>query len=135
MQAEGISRLPSVSYLLIENPDEKILELGQISSEHSYSQSWEMVHQMGDKSYPLATLTVQADLSMILYHLGKHALLLLTFEAVKVFLLAVVCLIIVYRLVVKRLMTMSSQINQQQLEDNKPRYLTPTETRVNFLPT
>ncbi|MDE1027909.1 hypothetical protein OS111_25995, partial [Escherichia coli] len=67
VQAEGISRLPSVSYLLIENPDEKILELGQISSEHSYSQSWEMVHQMGDKSYPLATLTVQADLSMILY--------------------------------------------------------------------
>ncbi|MFA0070257.1 hybrid sensor histidine kinase/response regulator, partial [Vibrio breoganii] len=39
VQAEGISRLPSVSYLLIESPDEKILELGQKTSGQSYSQS------------------------------------------------------------------------------------------------
>ncbi|KWT99606.1 two-component system sensor histidine kinase/response regulator [Vibrio toranzoniae] len=127
VQAEGISRPPSVSYLLIENPDEKILELGKMSSEQSYSQSWEMVHQMGDKSYPLATLTVQSDLGMIFDHFEEQVLLLIAFEAVKIFLLSLVCLTIVYHLVVKRLITMSNQINQQQLEDNKPRYLTPTE--------
>ncbi|MCZ8502205.1 response regulator [Vibrio lentus] len=127
VQAEGISRLPSVSYLLIESPDEKILELGQATSGQSYSQSWEMVHQMGGKDYPLATLTVQADLSIILDDFEERVLLLLAFEAVKIFLLSLVCLTIVYRLVVKRLMIMSSQINQQQVEDNKPRFLTPTE--------
>ncbi|MCF7506846.1 response regulator [Vibrio sp. L3-7] len=126
VQAEGISRLPSVSYLLIESPDEKILELGQLTSGQSYSQSWEMVHQMGGKDYPLATLTVQSDLSMILNDFEERVLLLLAFEAVKIFLLSVVCLTIVYRLVVKRLMVMSSQINEQQVDDNKPRFLTPT---------
>ncbi|MDH6015516.1 response regulator [Vibrio splendidus] len=128
VQAEGISRLPSVSYLLIESPDEKILELGQKTSGQSYSQSWEMVHQMGGTDFPLATLTVQSDLSMILNDFEERVLLLLAFEAVKIFLLSLVCLTIVYRLVVKRLMTMSSQINQQQVEDNKPRFITPTDS-------
>lgn len=128
VQAEGISRLPSVSYLLIESPDEKILELGQKTSGQSYSQSWEMVHQMGGTDFPLATLTVQSDLSMILNDFEERVLLLLAFEAVKIFLLSLVCLTIVYRLVVKRLMTMSSQINQQQVEDNKPRFITATDS-------
>ncbi|NOJ03148.1 response regulator [Vibrio splendidus] len=128
VQAEGISRLPSVSYLLIESPDEKILELGQKTSGQSYSQSWEMVHQMGGTDFLLATLTVQSDLSMILNDFEERVLLLLAFEAVKIFLLSLVCLTIVYRLVVKRLMTMSSQINQQQVEDNKPRFITPTDS-------
>ncbi|MEZ8123363.1 response regulator [Vibrio splendidus] len=128
VQAEGISHLPSVSYLLIESPDEKILELGQKTSGQSYSQSWEMVHQMGGTDFPLATLTVQSDLSMILNDFEERVLLLLAFEAVKIFLLSLVCLTIVYRLVVKRLMTMSSQINQQQVEDNKPRFITPTDS-------
>ncbi|MEZ8444609.1 response regulator [Vibrio splendidus] len=128
VQAEGISRLPSVSYLLIESPDEKILELGQKTSGQSYSQSWEMVHQMGGTDFPLATLTVQSDLSMILNDFEERVLLLLAFEAVKIFLLSLVCLTIVYRLVVKRLMTMSSQINQQQVDDNKPRFITPTDS-------
>ncbi|MEZ9545891.1 hybrid sensor histidine kinase/response regulator [Vibrio sp. 10N.286.55.E10] len=128
VQAEGISRLPSVSYLLIENPDEKILELGSPTAGQSYSQSWEMVYQMGGKDFPLATLTVQSDLSMILNDFEERVLLLLAFEAVKIFLLSLVSLAIVYRLVVKRLMTMSSQINEQQVEDNKPRFLTPTDS-------
>ncbi|MEZ9519090.1 response regulator [Vibrio splendidus] len=128
VQAEGISRLPSVSYLLIESPDEKIIELGQKTSGQSYSQSWEMVHQMGGTDFPLATLTVQSNLSMILNDFEERVLLLLAFEAVKIFLLSLVCLTIVYRLVVKRLMTMSSQINQQQVEDNKPRFITPTDS-------
>ncbi|MEZ8901379.1 response regulator [Vibrio sp. 10N.247.310.34] len=128
VQAEGISRLPSVSYLLIESPDEKILELGQQTSGQSYSQSWDMVHQMGGSEFQLATLTVQSDLSMILNDFEDRVLLLLAFEAVKIFLLSLVCLTIVYRLVVKRLMTMSSQINHQQVEDNKPRFLTPTNS-------
>ena len=128
VQAEGISRLPSVSYLLIESPDEKILELGKKTEGQSYSQSWEMVHQMAGTDFPLATLTVQSDLSMILNDFEERVLLLLAFEAVKIFLLSLVCLTIVYRLVVKRLMTMSSQINQQQVEDNKPRFITPTES-------
>ncbi|MEZ8396694.1 response regulator [Vibrio splendidus] len=128
VQAEGISRLPSVSYLLIESPDEKILELGQKTAGQSYSQSWEMVHQMGGTDFPLATLTVQSDLSMILNDFEERVLLLLAFEAVKIFLLSLVCLTIVYRFVVKRLMTMSSQINQQQVEDNKPRFITPTDS-------
>lgn len=128
VQAEGISRLPSVSYLLIESPDEKILELGSPTTGQSYSQSWEMVYQMGGKDFPLATLTVQSDLSMILNDFEERVLLLLAFEAVKIFLLSLVSLAIVYRLVVKRLMTMSSQINEQQVEDNKPRFLTPTDS-------
>ncbi|MFA0112169.1 response regulator [Vibrio sp. 10N.261.46.E11] len=128
VQAEGISRLPSVSYLLIESPDEKILELGQQAPGQSYSQSWDMVHQMGGSEFELATLTVQSDLSMILNDFEDRVLLLLAFEAVKIFFLSLVCLTIVYRLVVKRLMTMSSQINHQQVEDNKPRFLTPTDS-------
>lgn len=76
----------------------------------------------GGKDFPLATLTVQSDLSMILNDFEERVLLLLAFEAVKIFLLSLVSLAIVYRLVVKRLMTMSSQINEQQVEDNKPRF-------------
>ncbi|WP_299689923.1 response regulator [uncultured Vibrio sp.] len=128
VQAEGISRLPSVSYLLIESPDEKILEIGEPTIGQSYSQSWKMTHQMGNQDFVLATLTVQSDLSMILNDFEARVLLLLAFEAVKMFLLSLVCLTIVYRLVVKRLMIMSSQINKQQIAGNSPRFLKPTNS-------
>ncbi|MEL0611395.1 hypothetical protein, partial [Vibrio echinoideorum] len=72
-----------------------ILELGQLSSGQSYSQSWEMVNDLGGKDYPLATLTVQSDLCMILNDFEDRVLLLLAFKAVIIFLLSVVCLTIV----------------------------------------
>lgn len=64
-QAEGAMRMPSVDYLRIANEDEVIVELGTALSEDVVERSWPMQYRVGDKTYDLATLTVQADLSSI----------------------------------------------------------------------
>lgn len=113
VQAEGVFQLPTVSYLLIEDSNQTVIELGQPIIGRAYSKTWDMVYQMGGKDYPLATLTVQSDLNLILDDFADRVLVLAIFEAVKVFLLSLVCLTVVYRLVVRRLMTISAQIDEQ----------------------
>lgn len=76
------------------------------------------------KEYPLAKLTVQSDLNLILNDFVDRVLVLAVFEAVKVFLLSLVCLTVVYRLVVRRLMTISAQIDEQDQQAG-PQKLTP----------
>ncbi len=113
VQAESVFQLPTVSYLLIEDDNQVVTELGQPIVGRAYSKTWDMVYKMGGKEYPLATLTVQSDLNLILDDFVDRVLVLAVFEAVKVFLLSLVCLTVVYRLVVRRLMTISSQIDEQ----------------------
>ncbi|WP_285352953.1 histidine kinase dimerization/phospho-acceptor domain-containing protein, partial [Vibrio sp. D173a] len=124
VQAEGVFQLPTVSYLLIEDSNQTVIELGQPIIGRAYSKTWDMVYQMGGKDYPLATLTVQSDLNLILDDFADRVLVLAIFEAVKVFLLSLVCLTVVYRLVVRRLMTISSQIDEQDQQAG-PQKLAP----------
>ena len=124
VQAEGVFQLPTVSYLLIEESNQTVIELGQPIIGRAYSKTWDMVYQMGGKDYPLATLTVQSDLNLILDDFADRVLVLAIFEAVKVFLLSLVCLTVVYRLVVRRLMTISSQIDEQDQQAG-PQNLAP----------
>ncbi|NOH95934.1 response regulator [Vibrio sp. 99-70-13A1] len=127
VQAEGIFRLPVVSHVFIQDKNETLVDLGTSPAEQSHSQSWDMVYEMGGKEYYLATLTVESDLSMILQDFGQRIGLLLLFEAIKIFLLSIVCLSVVYHLVVKRLMTMSSEIRHFE-EGNKPALLKPSKS-------
>ena len=127
VQAEGIFRLPAVSHVFIQDKNDTLVDLGTSATEQSYSQSWDMVYEMGDKEFYLATLTVEADLSMILHDFGQRIGILLLFEAIKIFLLSIVCLSVVYHLVVKRLMAMSSEIRHFE-EGNKPVLLKPSKS-------
>ncbi|MDN3616206.1 response regulator [Vibrio gallaecicus] len=127
VQAEGIFRLPAVSHVFIQDKNETLVDLGTSPAEQSHSQSWDMVYEMGGKEYYLATLTVESDLSMILQDFGQRIGILLLFEAIKIFLLSIVCLSVVYHLVVKRLMAMSSEIRHFE-EGNKPVLLKPSKS-------
>jgi len=124
VQAESVYQLPTVSYLLIEDSNQAVIELGQPIIGRAYSKTWDMVYQLGGKEYPLAKLTVQSDLNLILNDFVDRVLVLAVFEAVKVFLLSLVCLTVVYRLVVRRLMTISAQIDEQDQQAG-PQKLTP----------
>ncbi len=64
-QAQGAMRMPSVDYLRIASEDEVIIELGSALSEDVVERSWPMQYRVGDKTYDLAILTVQSDLSAI----------------------------------------------------------------------
>ncbi|MBW3695230.1 response regulator [Vibrio sp. T187] len=128
VQAEGIFRLPEVHYAVIKDDSGVIVELGKPVLENRYAQSWDMEYPLGDKKYYLATLTVHSDLSMILQDFEQRIVVLLLFEAVKIFLLTIVTLFVVYRLVVRRLMSMSSVISQFE-DGNKPALLKVDERR------
>ncbi|MEF1228243.1 response regulator, partial [Vibrio fortis] len=119
-----VLQLPTVSYLLIEDSNQVVIELGQPIVGRAYSKTWDMVYQMGGKDYPLAKLTVQSDLNLILNDFVDRVLVLAVFEAVKVFLLSLVCLTVVYRLVVRRLKTISNQIDEQDQQAG-PQKLAP----------
>ena len=124
VQADGVFQLPTVSYLLIEERNKTVIELGKPIVGRAYSKTWDMVYQMGGKDYPLAKLTIQSDLNLILDDFADRVFVLAIFEAVKVFLLSLVCLTVVYRIVVRRLMTISSQIDEQDQSDG-PQKLSP----------
>lgn len=126
VQAESVFRLPTVSYLLIEDSNQAVIELGQPIIGRAYSKTWDMVYQMGGKDYLLAKLTVQSDLNLILNDFVDRVLVLAVFEAIKVFLLSLVCLTVVYRLVVRRLMTISAQIDEQDQKVG-PKKLAPVD--------
>jgi len=119
VQVEGIYRLPEVHYVEIRDASGVIIELGKPVADNHYAQSWEMKHSLGGKDFYLATLTVQSDLNMILQDYEQRIVVLLLFEAVKIFLLTIVTMFVVYRLVVRRLMKMSSTISQFE-DGNKP---------------
>lgn len=64
-QAEGVMRLPSVDYLRIATPDEVIFELGTALTEDRIERQWPLQYDTGVKTYDLAQVTVQSDLSPI----------------------------------------------------------------------
>ncbi|WP_394246577.1 response regulator [Vibrio profundi] len=130
VQVEGIFRLPEVHYVEIKDASGVIIELGQPVTDNHYAQSWEMKHSLGGKDFYLATLMVQSDLNMILQDYEQRIVVLLLFEAVKIFLLSIVTMFVVYRLVVRRLMKMSSVISQLE-EGNKPALILSEKRRYN----
>ncbi|HHF3150764.1 ATP-binding protein [Vibrio diabolicus] len=110
-QAEGAMRMPSVDYLRIANEDEVIIELGTALSEDVVERSWPMQYRVGDKTYDLATLTVQADLSSIYEDLWQQFFFLLTTEAIKILLLIIGVLWVAFRLLVNPLQLLSGAVS------------------------
>ncbi|WP_256936825.1 ATP-binding protein [Vibrio diabolicus] len=110
-QAEGAMRMPSVDYLRIANEDEVIVELGTALSEDVVERSWPMQYRVGDKTYDLATLTVQADLSSIYEDLWQQFFFLLTTEAIKILLLIIGVLWVAFRLLVNPLQLLSGAVS------------------------
>ncbi|NMS01490.1 hybrid sensor histidine kinase/response regulator, partial [Vibrio parahaemolyticus] len=97
-QAQGAMRMPSVDYLRIASEDEVIIELGSALSEDVVERSWPMQYRVGDKTYDLAILTVQSDLSAIYEDLWQQFFFLLTTEAIKILVLIIGVLWVAFRL-------------------------------------
>ncbi|ELI1595028.1 response regulator [Vibrio alginolyticus] len=110
-QAQGAMRMPSVDYLRIASEDEVIIELGSALSEDVVERSWPMQYQVGDKTYDLAILTVQSDLSAIYEDLWQQFFFLLTTEAIKILVLIIGVLWVAFRLLVNPLQLLSGAVS------------------------
>ncbi|ELA6649093.1 MULTISPECIES: ATP-binding protein [Vibrio] len=110
-QAQGAMRLPSVDYLRIASEDEVIIELGSALSEDVVERSWPMQYRVGDKTYDLAILTVQSDLSAIYEDLWQQFFFLLTTEAIKILVLIIGVLWVAFRLLVNPLQLLSGAVS------------------------
>ncbi|WP_104041210.1 ATP-binding protein [Vibrio hyugaensis] len=110
-QAEGAMRLPSVDYLLIATPDEVIVELGAPLGSDSIKRQWPLQYDMGVKTYDLAEVTVQSDLSPIYQGLWQTFFFLVIAEAIKIFLLILGVLWVTFRLMVKPLQLLSGAVS------------------------
>ncbi|EPQ7843347.1 ATP-binding protein, partial [Vibrio parahaemolyticus] len=64
-QALGAMRLPSVDYLRIATKDEVIIELGTEITQDVVERRWPMQFSVGEKTFELAELSVQSDLSAV----------------------------------------------------------------------
>ncbi|MEH0718497.1 response regulator [Vibrio alginolyticus] len=110
-QAQGAIRMPSVDYLRIASEDEVIIELGSALSEDVVERSWPMQYRVGDKTYDLAILTVQSDLSAIYEDLWQQFFFLLTTEAIKILVLIIGVLWVAFRLLVNPLQLLSGAVS------------------------
>ncbi|EJL6924927.1 response regulator [Vibrio alginolyticus] len=110
-QAQGAMRMPSVDYLRIASEDEVIIELGSVLSEDVVERSWPMQYRVGDKTYDLAILTVQSDLSAIYEDLWQQFFFLLTTEAIKILVLIIGVLWVAFRLLVNPLQLLSGAVS------------------------
>ncbi|MGI2948426.1 ATP-binding protein [Vibrio alginolyticus] len=110
-QAQGAMRMPSVDYLRIASEDEVIIELGSALSEDVVERSWSMQYRVGDKTYDLAILTVQSDLSAIYEDLWQQFFFLLTTEAIKILVLIIGVLWVTFRLLVNPLQLLSGAVS------------------------
>ncbi|OZS41368.1 histidine kinase dimerization/phospho-acceptor domain-containing protein, partial [Photobacterium sanguinicancri] len=111
LQAEGIFRQPQIHYLVIEDDDGIILQLGEDLQKYKHEKSWPMIFSSGNKNFSLATITVQSDLYQIYDGLFNKFLILLASQAVKIFLIATFILFIVYHVIVKHLAHMSAVVS------------------------
>ncbi|EOX4942768.1 MULTISPECIES: ATP-binding protein [Vibrio] len=110
-QAQGAMRMPSVDYLRIASEDEVIIELGSALSEDIVERSWPMQYRVGDKTYDLAILTVQSDLSAIYEDLWQQFFFLITTEAIKILVLIIGVLWVAFRLLVNPLQLLSGAVS------------------------
>ncbi|USD51555.1 MULTISPECIES: ATP-binding protein [Vibrio] len=110
-QAEGAMRLPSVDYLRIATPDEVIFELGSALTEDRIERQWPLQYDTGVKTYDLAQVTVQSDLSPIYQGLWQTFFFLVIAEAIKIFLLILGVLWVTFRLMVKPLQLLSGAVS------------------------
>ncbi|MGR2704783.1 ATP-binding protein [Vibrio campbellii] len=110
-QAEGAMRLPSVDYLRIATPDEVIFELGSALTEDRIERQWPLQYDMGVKTYDLAEVTVQSDLTPIYQGLWQTFFFLVIAEAIKIFLLILGVLWVTFRLMVKPLELLSGAVS------------------------
>ncbi|NOH67010.1 ATP-binding protein [Vibrio rotiferianus] len=110
-QAEGAMHLPSVDYLRIATPDEVIFELGSALTEDRIERQWPLQYDTGVKTYDLAQVTVQSDLSPIYQGLWQTFFFLVIAEAIKIFLLILGVLWVTFRLMVKPLQLLSGAVS------------------------
>ncbi|WP_411062891.1 ATP-binding protein [Vibrio rotiferianus] len=110
-QAEGAMRLPSVDYLRIATPNEVIFELGTALNEDRIERQWPLQYDTGVKTYDLAQVTVQSDLSPIYQGLWQTFFFLVIAEAIKIFLLILGVLWVTFRLMVKPLQLLSGAVS------------------------
>ncbi|TOF35641.1 hybrid sensor histidine kinase/response regulator [Vibrio parahaemolyticus] len=110
-QALGAMRLPSVDYLRIATKDEVIIELGTEITQDVVERRWLMQFSVGEKTFELAELTVQSDLSAVYQDLWQQFFFLLTTEAIKILLLMVGVLWVAFRLLVNPLQLLSGAVS------------------------
>ncbi|TOI57538.1 response regulator [Vibrio parahaemolyticus] len=110
-QALGAMRLPSVDYLRIATKDEVIIELGTEITQDVVERRWPMQFSVGEKTFELAELTVQSDLSAVYQDLWQQFFFLLTTEAIKILLLMVGVLWVAFRLLVNPLQLLSGAVS------------------------
>lgn len=110
-QAEGAMRLPTVDYLRIATSDEVIFELGTALTEDRIERQWPLQYDTGVKTYDLAQVTVQSDLSPIYQGLWQTFFFLVIAEAIKIFLLILGVLWVTFRLMVKPLQLLSGAVS------------------------
>ncbi|MGF1688540.1 response regulator [Photobacterium japonica] len=112
IQAQGIMHLPGINHLQIANEQEVIIQLGTPLTEQVLAQQWPLEQVMGNKTYQLATLTLQFDLSLVYSRLIKKGTVLLVGYALLVFCIAIVILIVTYRLIVRPLTAMAKTVTE-----------------------
>ncbi|THE61794.1 ATP-binding protein [Vibrio parahaemolyticus] len=122
-QALGAMRLPSVDYLRIATKDEVIIELGTEITQDVVERRWPMLFSVGEKTFELAELTVQSDLSAVYQDLWQQFFFLLTTEAIKILLLMVGVLWVAFRLLVNPLQLLSGAVSDFS-GGNAPRTVT-----------
>ncbi|MGF1727588.1 response regulator [Photobacterium nomapromontoriensis] len=109
-QAEGIISLPEITYLKIANKHEVIIELGASQPEKILEKSWKLNYIAANKTFELATITVQSSLVIVYQGLFDKFMLLLVGHAIQIFCLSVFILFIAYRILVKPLTEISTTV-------------------------
>ncbi|MCL9781261.1 ATP-binding protein [Vibrio sp. S4M6] len=106
--SQGLLKNPNIQFVKIEDHFGDVLEFGHPVTANKVTHVWELAHKIGNKTYSLATLTIQTDLSPIYAALFKNFLLILLMTAIETFLVVSVLLFIVLKLIIRPIRGLSA---------------------------
>jgi signal transduction histidine kinase len=113
-QLKGLSQLPDITYVSIQDDSEQEWQLGHKKTDSIIEKQYDLIYSPSDNA-KVGLLIVQADLDVIYQKIYDKAVIILLSNGIKTFLVAGFILFLVWLHVTKHLLTLSQYCNEINL--------------------
>ena len=110
--------LPSIHYIAVYEGENKLLSVGTDIQKNIIEKTFLLTHTLGNKQHNLGKLLIKASLDDAYQHIIDRAIVIITTNTIKTFIVAFLILLIFYRLVNRHLSKISSFTQQHDFLSN-----------------
>ncbi len=109
--ADSMLQSPQVSYLRLADNNETIIEKGVFVPVNNLEHTWSLKHSLGSKTFSLAQLTIQTDLSQVFSNLWEAFLVEFGVKMVEIFFIVATLLYITLKLIIRPITRISNSMD------------------------